>query len=293
MACPICKNNNYSQSLYIKDYEYNIGHIEKYLICSSCKLIFRERNINEKQVEKEEKKLYSKNIYKPVKGGIIYDSLKKINAFYEKKMISKYIFKDNPKRKINILDIACGKGYLLEQLAKDSNLECFGIDINVNNKKDNVKYIQSSYKNLPVIKNINADTIIINNFIEHVEDVKYIFEIIGLLKKGSNLIIITPDSDSKARNFFKNCWSGYHSPRHKMLFNIDNIKKAFIKNNSIETDTYKIYDPFTSIISILNLYKEFKNKFSKLIFIKLIISPIFVFNSILNKERIVMVINKN
>lgn len=291
MACPICKKND-SHSLSIKDYEYDIYHTEKYLICSFCKLIYRERNISKKQEDIEEKILYSKNNYKPVKGGYIYDFLKEINACYEKKVIFKYVFKNKLDTKATILDIACGKGYLLKQLVKNVNLECFGIDINVTNKKDNVQYIQSSYRNLSTIKNINADTVVINNFIEHVEDLKYIFDIIDLLKKDSNIIIITPNSDSKARLFFKNCWSGYHAPRHKMLFNISNIKMAFNKYNYIETEIYKIYDPFTNIISVVNLYKELKNSYSILIFIKLIFSPIFVFYNMFNKDRIVMVIKK-
>ena len=78
MACPICKSNKYSQTLFIKDYEYNINSREKYLNCSSCKLIFREIYIE----EKDEEILYSKSKYTPVKGGIIYDFFKKCIAFF-------------------------------------------------------------------------------------------------------------------------------------------------------------------------------------------------------------------
>ena len=54
MACPICKSNQYSETLFIKDYEYNINSSEKYLNCASCKLIYRERYIEEKDEENEE-----------------------------------------------------------------------------------------------------------------------------------------------------------------------------------------------------------------------------------------------
>lgn len=289
MACPICKNNQYSQTLFIKDYEYNINSSEKYLNCSSCKLIFRERYIE----EKDEEILYEKSEYTPVKGGIIYDFLKKINAYYEKKVIFKHIFNGKPDKDITVLDIACGKGYLLRVLKENKNINCFGIDINATKNTDNIKYIQSSYKNLKTIKKIDADIIIINNFIEHVEDLKHIFDIINSLKKDSIFIIITPDSDSKSRIFFKNCWSGYHAPRHKMIFNISNIEQAFSKCKSIDLKSHKIHDPFTNIISFINLYKELKNSFSLLILLKLIISPIFIFTNFMNKNRIIMIMKKN
>ncbi len=288
MGCPNCKSNQYSQTLFIKDYEYNIHSYEKYLNCSSCKLIYRERSIK----ENEEKILYSKNNYKPVKGGIAYDFLKKINAYYEKKVIFKYIFNGKPNKKKIFLDIACGKGYLLKLLQKNTNINCFGIDINTPIKPDNVKYIQSNYNNLDVIKNINADLILINNFIEHVDELKYIFDIVNSLKKDGILIIITPDSNSKARMFFQNCWSGYHAPRHKMIFNISNINQAFNRCESIDIESYKMNDPFTNLISFINLYKELKNNFSLLIFLKLIISPIFIFANLMNRNRIIMIIKK-
>lgn len=289
MGCPICKNNNYSHSFYINDYEYNPDEVEEYLTCSSCHCIYRKKEIN---VERE-KLLYAKNIYKPVKGGNIYDFLKKINAYYEKVKILKYILKGKTNKKISVLDIACGKGYLITQLSKRQDLKCFGIDINVENKKNKIEFIKSSYKDIEVIRSINADTIILNNFIEHVEDLKYLYNIINIMKKDSNMVIITPDTQSNGRYFFKNCWSGYHSPRHKILFNNSNILKAFNIIKGVKLKTYKIYDPFTNLISIINLYKKLRINYSTITMLKLIISPIFIFTDIINKNRIVIIIEKN
>jgi 2-polyprenyl-3-methyl-5-hydroxy-6-metoxy-1,4-benzoquinol methylase len=290
MACPICKNNNYTQPLYIKDYEYNINLTEKYLTCSSCYCIYRERSIIEK---KEEKLLYSKSIYKPLKGGIIYDFLKKINAYYEKTSILKNIIIENKNTRLHVLDIACGKGFLLNQLAKNKQLKCFGIDLNIDNENSNIKFIKTSYDNLHVIKEINADIIIINNFIEHMEDLKPLISIIEEMKKNSNMIIITPNTNSKGKKFFKSCWSGYHSPRHKMVFNENNILKAFTNIKNINFKLHKIYDPFTNIISMMNIYKELKNNFSFKILLKLLISPTLILLDIIDKNRILLVVKKD
>ena len=78
-----------------------------------------------------------------------------------------------------------------------------------------------------------------------------------------------------------------------MIFNISNIEQAFSKCKSIDLKSHKIHDPFTNIISFINLYKELKNSFSLLIFLKLIISPIFIFTNFMNKNRIITIIKKN
>ena len=59
-----------------------------------------------------------KKLYKPVKGGIIYDLLKIINSYYEKFFILKYLKKYKIKSPTKIIDMACGKGYLIVNLLK-------------------------------------------------------------------------------------------------------------------------------------------------------------------------------
>ena len=203
MACQTCKCKNIKSSFLIRDYEYDFNSVSEYSICNSCNLIYRTHNIK----DVEAKLLYSEKVYKPVKGGFIYNSLKKINAYYEKYSILKKVLNNKYKEKTIILDVACGKGYLLEVFAKYKKFICFGVDINSIPDRKNIKFISSDFKDLNIIKDINADIIIINNFIEHIEDMNDLYKIINIMKQGSNMIIITPDTDSKARLFFSYCWS--------------------------------------------------------------------------------------
>ena len=288
MACQTCKCKNIKSSFLIRDYEYDFNSVSEYSICNSCNLIYRTHNIK----DEEAKLLYSEKVYKPVKGGFIYNSLKKINAYYEKYSILKKVLNSKYKEKLIILDVACGKGYLLEVFAKYKKFICFGVDINSIPDRKNIKFISSDFKDLNIIKDINADIIIINNFIEHIEDMNDLYKIINIMKQGSNMIIITPDTDSKARLFFSYCWSGYHAPRHKMLFNKDNALKTFSHIKDIDLKTYKLYDPFTNLISYCNLIKEFRVNFSIKLLFKVIITPILLLMDLFNKNRILVVIQK-
>ena len=288
MACQICKNKKSESSFFIKDYEYNINSVYEYSMCKKCKIIYRVTNLK----EEDEHLLYSKNIYKPAKGGVIYNHLKKINAYYEKYSILKNLPNNKNEKKKTVLDIACGKGYLLETFAKNKKYICYGLDLNIQDDKENIKFISSSFKNLDKIKKINADIIIINNFIEHIENMQDLYNIINIMKKDGCMIIITPDTDSKARLFFGNCWSGYHAPRHKVLFNKINILELFSNIKNINLKSYKLYDPFTNIVSLSNLIKETFSNFNLKVLIKIITFPIMMFLDSINKNRILLIIRK-
>lgn len=288
MACQICKCKYIKRSFLIRDYEYNFNTVSEYSICKKCNIIYRTQNIK----DEEANLLYSEKIYMPVKGGLLYNYLKNINAYYEKYNILKRILKKQYKEKTIVLDMACGKGYLLELFAKYKRYICFGVDINFIPDRSNIKFISSDFKNLNIIKSINADIIIINNFIEHIEDMNDLYKIIKVMKKGSNMIVITPDTDSNARFFFSSCWSGYHAPRHKMLFNKKNILKTFSHIKDINIRTYKLFDPFTNIISYYNLIKEFRVNFSIKLLLKVIITPSLLLMDLFKKNRILMIIEK-
>ena len=290
MACPICNKEKKNFSIKVKDYEYDLKLEALYSQCKSCKSIYRSYPT---KIKKWEKKIYSKKKYLPLKGNIIYDLLKGIYSKYEIKKIAEVLDKNFFKKQSTILDIACGKGYLIRNLSKNKNFKCFGTDINISTtKKDNVNFIKSSYDNINLIKKINPDLIIINNFVEHVENLMSISKIIHQIKKGSYLIIITPDGNSLARKKFSNYWSGYHSPRHKVIFNSKSIKKIFSKHKKIKFKQIRIYDPFTNVISISNLIKQIMHSFVPADIFKITIFLLHLFVDIRQKNRILMIVKK-
>ena len=291
MACPICNKEKKIFSIKVKDYEYDLKLEALYSQCKFCKSIYRSHPNKIKSLEKE---IYSKKKYLPLKGNIIYDLLKGIYSKYEIKKIDEVLDRNFFKKKSTILDIACGKGYLIRNLSKNKNFKCFGTDINISTtKKDNVNFIKSSYDNINLIKKINPDLIIINNFVEHVENLMSIGKIIHQIKKGSYLIIITPDGNSFARKKFSNYWSGYHSPRHNVIFNSKSIKKIFTKLKKIKFKQIGIYDPFTNIMSILNLIKQIMYSFVLADIFKITYFLLYLLVDIRQKNKILMVVKKD
>lgn len=288
MACPICKHKKILYSIKVKDYEYNLKTSAQYNQCNSCETIYR--NYPSKIKKNSQKKYYQENNYLPLKGGIAYDFLKSIYAIYEIRKIA-YVLSLFKVEKV--LDIACGKGYLIKKIAKNDYNLCFAIDAHIKTKnKDNVKFIKSSFDNYRLIKKIKPDLIIINNFIEHVEDIRKINKIISLMKKKSSLIIITPDANSSGRKIFNSFWSGYHAPRHKNIFTENSLQLLVSKNKKITYSLDKIYDPFSNILSIRNCIKQISLKYLFQNIFQVIFFSFFILVDLFKKNRILMRVEK-
>ena len=223
----------------------------------------------------------------------MYDFLKGLYATYEKKNILNKLNVNFSNKKKIILDIACGKGYLIKKFSKNKKFNCYGIDLNIESKNiSNIKFIKSSYKNTNLLKKIRPDLIIINNFVEHIEDLSIIKKIIAKMKKGSSLVFLTPDGNSNGKFFFFKYWAGYHSPRHKVIFNPTSIEFFLKKNKKINLINFKLYEPFSNLISISNIIKYGFLKFNLFEILKAITFIPFIFLDMFNKNRILTLVKK-
>ena len=291
MACPICNSNKKDFTIRVRDFEYNIKYYAQYAQCSFCNSLYRNKP---KKINRNLSKiLYSSKNYLPIKGNHIYDFLKILLAKYEKSIILSKLNGTFLNKKKTILDIACGKGYLVKEFSSNKIFNCYGIDVNVATKNvSNIEFIKSSYKNTTLIKKVRADLIIINNFIEHIDDLNIIKKIIAKMKKGSSLVVLTPDGNSNGKRYFSEYWSGYHSPRHKNIFNCKSIKFFLKNNNKIKTTHFKIYDPFTNLISIVNAIKYGCIKLNIFEILRALTFIPFIFVDIFNKNRIFTLVKK-
>ena len=95
-----------------------------------------------------------------------------------------------------------------------------------------------------------------------------------------------------ARRKFANYWSGYHAPRHNVIFNSKSIKKIFPKSKNIKLKQFRIYDPFTNAISISNLIKQVMRSFVPSNIFKIVIFLLHLFVDIRQKNKILMIVEK-
>lgn len=149
----------------------------------------------------------------------IYNTGKKILLYKIRPLINKI-----PKRGM-VLDLGCGTGDLVRYLAdKYRELHFIGQDIHQPSldyakqfRQENARYLKGDKEKIP-LKNKSVDFVYSTEVIEHVEgDKLFIKEIWRVLKKGSFLVLTTPN---RKRVPFKNT-----NPDHKRHYTTQELQK--------------------------------------------------------------------
>ncbi len=186
---------------------------------TSTKRNYIERMINDKVTCMEEALKFSKNYWdgdrKYGYGGYRYDGRWEIVA---KALIDKYDLNINS----NILDLGCGKGYLLYELKKLLNCRVVGVDVSqyaVLNSHKEIRddLIVSDAEYIKTFHNKEFD-LCISNMTLHNFDILKLSMILPEISRVSTQSLVTVESYRNSRELFNlQCWAltckSFHSPR--------------------------------------------------------------------------------
>ena len=188
-------------------------------------------------------------------GGYIRERNQKNISFYKErkeilkktftKLLSPYVIKIKDSfgdSHLNILDLGCGDGVVLESLSAISkkihvNLNLYGLDLDeeaMDNINCTVNKLVSSSTNIPLEENL-IHMIISSQMIEHltVKDIiKTIKEIKRVLKPGGILYIETPNPESWLAKLMGIGWWMF-LPEHLSLIPVYQLSKLFKKNGFV------------------------------------------------------------
>ena len=154
-GCPICMSDS-SKMLFILEYafpeNYSIDHKQKIVSCDVCGFVF---NIGNNRLDVHAVEC---NRYEGVSVGFYGCALEHITKNFEKDT--------------KILDVGCGRGFLLLELKKQGYTNLFGLDPSkacVENMEEPIIGKQGSvYDKINEFENY-FDVIILTNVIEHLE----------------------------------------------------------------------------------------------------------------------------
>ncbi len=220
VSCNLCGLNNY-QLLHIRYFDDKIPiTIVK---CDNCGLIYTSPKLTKQEMEK----LYKENYY-------YFRS--NYTSTYENRDITKAqeIFNriQKFKKKGSILDIGCGKGWLL-RIAQENNWKTYGLEVS--------RYA-SNYARKKLGLNVLTGTIAEANFpsqyfdiitmldvIEHLENpLNDLMKLNKILKKDGLLIIETPHIGSIYYKITRKYWVGFNI-FHNYYFSLTTMKKILEK----------------------------------------------------------------
>lgn len=176
------------------------------------------------------------SIFKKLRSHLIY-------RFYYPTLFSKFLFlfintvPAIPKKKKDgkIMDVGCGSGETLKTL-KEYGWEPYGIDIDkraINRgKKSGLEHLyRGTYQKLSIFPDGYFDVIRSYHVIEHLDNPALFLTLARKkLKKGGELIIGTPNSESIAAKLFRSYWYNLDSPRHLFIFSHTSIVKLLTQH---------------------------------------------------------------
>lgn len=125
-----------------------------------------------------------------------------------------------------LLDVGCGNGTSMQKM-KSMGWNVVGTDfdekavVNAKSKGLEVYLGEIAAQHFPPE---SFDAIMMNHVIEHVpHPVELLKECRGLLQKGGNLSIITPNAASRGSSYFGRNWRGLETPHHLQVFTVKSL----------------------------------------------------------------------
>ena len=245
--CPGCLGYPKIKVFSIKDYEYNLPFEAKYNECNICKTVYQLPMPASSKLSS----FYPRKYHSFSGNGV----LSKIRMNMRVQRISKYLLPNDV-----LLDFGCGNGDFI-YFASKVLPKCifFGYEIS-----DKLKIIEKKKKKVTIIRGKHDDLwgklpncklITMNHTIEHLPDPeKIIRNLHNKLNKKGVLDGQTPATDSIERKLFKKFWSGYHAPRHTVIFSKGSLKKLLIRNNFDNIKINIAFNPASYGVSIGSLF---------------------------------------
>ena len=107
---------------------------------------------------------------------------------------------------------------------------------------------------------IKFDVITLWHSLEHIHNIKYLFDSLDdLLKDSGILMIAVPNLDAPERKYYKYTWAPYDAPRHLYHFNLNRLNELCRINGYDIIQKYSLYHdmPYNVLLSLPN-YSPFQ-----------------------------------
>lgn len=210
-ACPACGGAEVIRELRIPDHEYGLSHIASYAECAVCGSVY--------QTPMPDAALLASFYPQDYHSFAQSSRLMEVRTNMRVARLARFL--DRPGA---VLDYGCGGGAFLRKAAQRfPDREFFGYEIAETDRVERladgrVTIFRGDERELfaAVPK---FQVAVLNHVIEHLpsprETLTAIFKNLG---SGGYIDGQTPATDSFDRALFKSAWSGYHAPRHTVVF---------------------------------------------------------------------------
>lgn len=248
--CVICNSANVGHPRTVPDNEYGLPFKNTYYKCNNCDCFF--------QVPMPDLKTLAS--YYPVN----YHSMDSNSLISKLKNGSRWkrlrnLLKD--KKKFTLLDYGCGDGGFLSFIAeKEKSAQLYGYEIGGKDEvikiADNITIYRGNIdfmlRSIP-----NCNMVTMNHVIEHLPDpYTTIKNLANKLEPRGIIEGQTPNTECIERMIFGLRWSGYHAPRHTVIFSKKAINILFTQISLSDIRVNGAFNPAGYAVSFASLFNS-------------------------------------
>lgn len=245
--CPACGSGNSRTSYRVPDHEYHVGSTADYNLCAACGTLFQAPMPDGEQLSK----FYPAHYHSFGTAGFLAGLKDRARLRRLKSLLKS--------DRALILDYGCGDGRFIKEAARQTDgLVFWGFEIA--SRKEHyvapdgkVRIIRGSFEDL-LCELPSCDLITMNHVIEHLRDpLGVLVALRGKLTEGAIMEGQTPAADSLERQVFQTRWSGFHAPRHTVVFSRRGLKQILANAGFADPQVTAAFNPAGIAVSLASL----------------------------------------
>ena len=247
MRCPACDSAEILSPVAIPDFEYRVNFLASYANCKTCLSLFQVPMPNEEQLS---------SFYPAGYHSFATDSF----LFRIKHALRARGFKMQLRPGAQVLDYGSGSGAFISWCGERyPDCRFIGYELSNENKirtEKNCQFISGHFDFLlQQIKDL--DVITMNHVIEHLPSPKLSLQkLMEKLRPKGIFIGQTPCTLSLEQSFFGIYWSGFHAPRHTVIFSRKGLGQLLSDLNFSPVHLQGGFNPAGVAISLLSFFNR-------------------------------------
>ena len=244
--CPACGQAAAGGCVEIPDHEYALAFLARYSECADCGSLFQEPMPSLRQLAA----FYPPDYHSMTHAGLLSSIRNRLRIARLRKLAPK---------EGAILDYGCGDGaFLVEAARVFSGRPLWGYEIADRPEKKvladgAVTIVKGALTDL-LAQLPQCGLITLNHVIEHLPDPEAtVRALVDKLGVGGVFEGQTPAADSLERSVFGTRWSGYHAPRHTVVFSRAGLRRFLERCGLVAPVTQAAFNPAGLAVSLASL----------------------------------------
>jgi SAM-dependent methyltransferase len=245
--CLACGSTRSVTSYVVPDHEYDVGHTAEYGLCEGCGTLLQTPIPDLEQLAT----FYPPRYHSFAAGGLLARLKDRARLRRLRSLLAS--------NRGVILDYGCGDGRFIKEAAmRTKGLVFWGYEMAARRQEyvapdGRVTIIHGSVDDLLAVLPA-CDLVTMNHVIEHLPDPLAVLRALhARMNDGATMEGQTPAADSLERKVFRTRWSGFHAPRHTVIFSRSGLQQVLTAAGFHHPEIAAAFNPAGIAVSLASV----------------------------------------